>query len=162
MSHTLLSTTQSVIDALRYEFDQLEIQIESINIERGMGPICTGNRGRPGPSFALNGYDNLSVHFTCSQDKFKCIEPLVQSVTMRAITTPPPIRLFKLNESPEAFASMIEHFYDCTMVLRLTGGDMSQFINLFREQTSDLRYKIESSKFDKEVEKMLTDDGYNN
>lgn len=161
MSHVHLSTTQSVIGALRHEFDQLGIQIQSIHVEHAMTDIYGGCRGGPSlPSY--NGASNLSVQFTCSQAQFDHIVPFVQEVKMRATTIPPPVRLFKPHESSVTYFPTLEHFYDCTMTLVMTGGDMSQFIEAFREQTSDLRYKIESSKFDKEVEKMLTDDGYNN
>lgn len=155
MTYTAISSPQSVFEAIKHEFDLLGLTIENVTVDR------------INEKYYQSDCLKMSITFICEKYQVEYLKPFIQVFHSREEVLPDPVRLyaplgnFPMSQSAHTRCT-IKQIYSCTMVLALTGGDVSEFIESFRNQTSKLRYIIESGEFDKEVEKMLTDDRYNN
>ena len=151
---------QEMHELMKIEFSRIGIGITAVNVSY--------RRDRhAGRQLALmsqvDDYPIMDLHFTCTIDQMNYLKIFVSESVPRNIPIPPPVHIYGAGYDITEFrdSHRVDQVYDCMMQISVTGGSVDPFIHSFRHETQKLRYEVESKEFDGEVEKMLTDDGYN-
>ena len=147
MAFTQITSIQEVYERISYEFNSLNIRILNTIVNR----------------HSFTNQEIMTIEFCCNKKEYHALAPYISYVNERRVPTLQPISIYYHDASlAPQHHDAFETVYYCKMDIGLSGGDIVPFIDHFREITRDLRYELESKAFDEEVEKMLTEDRYNN
>jgi len=155
-----------VFDTIKRELNLIGIHVDNMNIreDHNYGSIHSASSYHPMHQ-QVGGGVVAEIEFSCSEDDFVYLRPFVQQAEMRRERIPGPVGLYNVRQEfnlEQQFSIHEETRCICVMKLHATGGSMNDFIESFRKGTEELRYAVESKKFDNEVDKMLREeDEYN-
>lgn len=139
-----------VIPVIRAEFERIGMHANLNNIEIMQKTV----------TFSYEREYIAIIEFTCEENEYKYLKHLLYKVDKKPIITD---SMFTYGGN-NGFAYDIPNYkiqYDCSIHLELSGRNINQFVNSFREAAKPIFEVIESRRFDEEVNKMLTDDEYN-
>lgn len=153
-----------IFQFMKQEFDYLGIRLDNVNIQHQANSIYSVYSSSP--MVYSHGREIMTIEFTCSEEQFPYFKPLIHNAKSETITLVPPVHIYRDHYDPTRAPQPIqfEHktIFRCSMQLSVTGGALEPFGTNFREATKELRYAVESKKFDDEIEKMLLEeDEYN-
>ena len=89
------------------------------------------------------------------------MQPLLSHMKVIHVPRISPVRIVSTRTMWDSSADTsyeVDELYECLIRLELTGGSIEPFIKNFREVTEPIRHEIESTRFDEEVDKLLSDE----